>query len=228
MFLHNPHHDSGTCCTVWQLSACLHCRSLLLIHWTSLSVCLSVFISSSLLHICVLHQTLLQVCEHVKITWSQVWTVGRTKKKKKVFQAKSEFRNRNTAHTSESVAFLLFLLIFKYNKFQKKRLSLSFTCLVTKRIQWPINLKVVQFINLCKHYAQTAFTFWMTFLLHKPVTVLYELSISQQWLQRGLKMGVTHSSKMLTDFIRLYSVLSQKIEPFKCSSISKNMNMLQH
>lgn len=119
--------------------------------------------------------------------------------KKKMSQAKSEFRNQNTVHTSESAAFSIFLLIL--NTTNSK---------IRKDYCGPLTLKWCNLSTCAKCYKQIIFTFWMTLLLHKPVLVLYELSFSQWWLQRRLKTEATHSSKMLTDFIRPHGVLSQK------------------
>jgi hypothetical protein len=91
---------------------------------------------------------LLQVCEQVKITWSQVNTAGRMRKKS---QAKPAFKNRNTARISQSAGFLIFLFIFKYyKKSQNARISMSFIWLVTKRLLRPVNHEMVQFVDLRK------------------------------------------------------------------------------
>jgi hypothetical protein len=44
-------------------------------------------------------------------------------------------------------------------------MSASFIWLVTKRLLRPVNLEMVQFVDLRKCYAQTVFTFWMTLVV---------------------------------------------------------------
>jgi hypothetical protein len=61
-----------------------------------------------------------------------------------------------TAHTSHSAEFSIFLLIFKYyKKFQNDRINMSLTWLVTKSLLRPVNLEMVQFVDLCKCYVQS-------------------------------------------------------------------------
>jgi hypothetical protein len=58
------------------------------------------------------------------------------------------------------------LLIFKYYKTSRNdRISASFTWLVTERLLRPVNLKMVQFVDLRKCYEQTVFTFRIALVL---------------------------------------------------------------
>jgi hypothetical protein len=71
--------------------------------------------------------------------------------------------NLITARTSRSAGFSISLLIFKYyKKSQNDRITSSFIWLVTKRLLRPVDLEMVQFVDLRKFYAQTVFTFWTT------------------------------------------------------------------
>jgi hypothetical protein len=49
---------------------------------------------------------------------------------------------------------------------------MSFTWLVTERLVRPVNLEMVQFVELRKCYVQTVFTFWMT-LIHLKCWYLF-------------------------------------------------------
>jgi hypothetical protein len=167
------------------------------------------------------------VSQQVKITWSQIRTVVRMEKKSPRQSHHSKTELQLTLHNRWDSWFSCSFLN-PTKKLQNDRMSASFTWLVTKRLPRPINLEMAQFIDLLKCYVQTVSTFWMTLVLYKPILVLYDCTFSQQWLQRGLKMESTCSSKMQTDFIRLHTVISQKTGPFNCSSISGNMNMVQH
>jgi hypothetical protein len=94
------------------------------------------------------HAHVAQQLLQVKITWSQVWTVGRMEKN--MFQVFCVLKSRITSRTSQSAGFSDFLL----QKSQNDVISASFTWIVTKKTTGHVNPEMVWVVDLRKCYAQ--------------------------------------------------------------------------
>jgi hypothetical protein len=101
-------------------------------------------------------QKLLQMCEQVKNHLEPGLDCREGEKKKsQVFCA---LKSRITTRTSQSAGFSIFLLVFKCNrKSQNDRISASFTWLVTETLLRHVSTEIVQFVEMCKSYAQTVY-----------------------------------------------------------------------
>jgi uncharacterized protein YybS (DUF2232 family) len=78
----------------------------------------------------------------------------------------------------------VFILITTNNG--KTTESASFTSLVTKRLLRPVNLEMVQLLDLYKCYVQTVFTFWTTLV----VSIIFRLNnTSAHQARNSLRTG---------------------------------------
>jgi hypothetical protein len=128
-----------------------------------------------------------QVCEQVKITWSQVRTIGRMREKKS--QAFCAQKTRLTARTSQSAKFFSSSFIFKnQKKSQGDRIRASFNWLLTKRLLRSVAFEMLQLFDLRKCYSQTVYSFW---------TTIFTVGTSSSSGSAGISSSSISSSRML-------------------------------